>query len=207
MPDSASSRTVGSLLDAFASNQPVPGGGSAAALAGAVGTSVLIMVASLPKTRTGAQSERDALDAAAVRLRPLREALTGLIDRDSDAYSNVVAAYRLAKGTDAEQSARRRAIEDAMRAATETPLETMRACQQALADAVVVAGGGVKSASSDAGVAIELLCAALRGAALNVDTNIGALADRAVAERMRQERQDLERRGAADAARARALLV
>jgi len=205
MPDSAS-RSVASLLDAFASNQPVPGGGSAAALAGAVGTSLLIMVAGLPKTRTGAQSERDFLDAAAVRLGPLRLTLTDLIDRDSDAYAGVVAAYRLPKGTDAEQSARRRAIEEAMRAATDTPLETMRACQQALADAVIVARGGAKSASSDAGVAIELLGAALRGAALNVDTNIGSLTDRALAERMRQERQDLERRGAADAARARALL-
>jgi methenyltetrahydrofolate cyclohydrolase len=205
MPDSAS-RPVASLLDAFASNQPVPGGGSAAALAGAVGTSLLIMVAGLPKTRTGAQSERDFLDAAAVRLRPLRLTLTDLIDRDSDAYAGVVAAYRLPKGTDAEQVARRRAIEEAMRAATDTPLETMRACQQALADAVIVAGGGAKSAASDAGVAIELLSAALRGAALNVDTNIGSLTDRALAERMRQERQDLERRGAADAARARALL-
>jgi len=204
MPDP--SRTVDSLLDAFASNHPVPGGGSAAALAGAVGTSLLIMVAGLPKTRTGAQSERNSLDAAAVRLRPLRVTLTDLIDRDSDAYAGVVAAYRLPKGTAADQAARRRAIEEAIRAATETPLETMRACQQALAEAVVVAGSGAKSASSDAGVAIELLGAALRGAALNVDTNIGSLTDRAVAERMRQERQALERLGAADAARTRALL-
>src|SRR5574342_1368552 len=112
-----SSLTVGELLDAFASNQPVPGGGSAAALAGAVGTSLLIMVAGLPKTRTGAQSERDFLDAAAVRLRPLRLTLTDLIDRDSDAYAGVVSAYRLPKGTDAEQTARRRAIDEAMRAA------------------------------------------------------------------------------------------
>jgi len=204
MPDP--SRTVDSLLDAFASNHPVPGGGSAAALAGAVGTSLLIMVAGLPKTRTGAQSERNSLDAAAVRLRPLRVTLTDLIDRDSDAYAGVVAAYRLPKGTAADQAARRRAIEEAIRAATETPLETMRACQQALAEAVIVAGAGAKSASSDAGVAIELLGAALRGAALNVDTNIGSLTDRAVAERMRQERQALERLGAADAARTRALL-
>jgi methenyltetrahydrofolate cyclohydrolase len=205
MPDSAS-RTVDALLDAFASNQPVPGGGSAAALAGAVGTSLLIMVAGLPKTRTGAQSERASLNEAAVRLRPLRVTLTSLIDHDSEAYAAVVAAYKLPKGTDAEQSARRNAIQHAMRAATETPLDTMRACQQALDDAVIVAGSGAKSASSDAGVAIELLGAALRGAALNVNTNIGELTDRALAERMRQERQDLERRGAADAARARALL-
>lgn len=206
MPDSAS-RTVASLLDAFASNQPVPGGGSAAALAGALGASLLIMVAGVSKTRTGAANERATLDDAAVRLRPLRATLTALIDRDSEAYAEVVGAYRLPKGTAAEQSARRDVIQLAIRAATETPLETMHACQQALAEAVIVAGAGSRTASSDAGVAIELLGAALRGAALNVDTNIGSLTDRALAERMRQERQDLERRGAADAARARALLV
>jgi formiminotetrahydrofolate cyclodeaminase len=195
------------LLDAFASNQPVPGGGSAAALAGAVGAALLIMVAGVSKTRTGAANERATLDAAAVRLRPLRATLTALIDRDSEAYAAVVAAYRLPKGTDAQQSARRTAIQEAIRAATETPLDTMDACHQALVEAVIVAGAGARTASSDAGVAIELLGAALRGAALNVDTNIGSLTDRALAERMRRERQDLERRGAADAARARALLV
>jgi len=198
---------VTDLLDAFASSQPVPGGGSAAALAGALGASLLIMVAGMSKTRTGAASERASLDDAAVHLRPLRATLAALVDRDSEAYAAVVAAYKLPKGTDAEQSSRRGAIEEAMRGATETPLDTMRACQQALAEAVIVAGGGARSASSDAGVAVELLGAALRGAALNVDTNIGSLTDRAMAERMRQQRQDLERRGAADAARARALLV
>ena len=206
MSDS-SSRTLASLLDAFASSEPVPGGGSAAALAAALGASLLMMVAGLPKTRTGSASERAALDAARMRLQPVRVALTTLIDRDSDAYSAVVAAFKRPKGTDAEQASRRDAIQEAMRGATDTPLDTMRACQQALAEAVVVAGAGVRSASSDAGVAIELLSAALRGAALNVDTNIGSLTDRGMAERMRQERQDLERRGAADAARARAVLV
>jgi formiminotetrahydrofolate cyclodeaminase len=194
-------------LDAFASSQPVPGGGSAAALAGALGASLLMMVAGMSKTRTSAASERTSLDEAAGRLRPLRATLTALVDRDSEAYAAVVGAYKLPKGTDAEQSSRRRAIQEAMRGATETPLETMRTCQRALAEAVIVAGGGARSASSDAGVAVELLVAALRAAALNVDTNIGSLTDRAVAERMRQERQDLERRGAADAARARTLLV
>jgi formiminotetrahydrofolate cyclodeaminase len=206
MPSSAE-RSVAELLDALASNQPAPGGGSAAALAGAVGASLLIMVASLPKTRTGTASERASLDEAAVRLQPLRATLTALIDRDSEAYAAVVAAYKLPKGTEAEQSARRRAIQGAMRAATETPLETMRACRQALADAPVVATGGAHSASSDVGVAIELLGAALRGAALNVDTNVDSLTDRPLADRMREERQDLEQRGTADAARARALLV
>jgi len=98
--------TLAELLDAFASSQPVPGGGSAAALAGAVGASLLIMVAGLPKTRHGTDEERTALTAAAARLRPLREELAALIERDSEAYTSVMNAYRLPKSSDVEQATR-----------------------------------------------------------------------------------------------------
>src|SRR6185436_15770884 len=109
---SYSTMAVEDLLDAFASSEPVPGGGSASALAGALGVSLLMMVAGLPKTRTGAPEEAADLSEASSRLRPLREALTALIDRDSEAYEAVVAAYRLPKSTGAEHAARRAAIED-----------------------------------------------------------------------------------------------
>ncbi len=75
------------LLDAFASNEPVPGGGSAAALAGALGVSLLIKVAGLPRTRTGSPEEAADLSEASARLRPMREALTGLIDDNSNGAS------------------------------------------------------------------------------------------------------------------------
>ena len=75
------------LLDAFASNEPVPGGGSASALAGSLGVSLLIMVAGLPETRTGSPEEAADLSEASARLRPLREALTGLIDDNTDGVS------------------------------------------------------------------------------------------------------------------------
>src|SRR5690242_16690117 len=102
------------LLDAFASNDPVPGGGSAAALAGALGASLLLMVAGLAKTRTGAPEEAADLAAAAARLRPLRDTLTLLVDRDSDAYSAVVDAMRLPKTTETDKQQRRSAIDLAM---------------------------------------------------------------------------------------------
>ena len=203
---SYAARSLGDVLDAFSSNQPVPGGGSAAALTGAVGVSLLIMVADLPKTRTGAAHERDALDDAAARLRVLRVTLGNLIDRDSTAYTKVIDAFRLPKQSADEQLVRRRAIADAMREATETPLETMRACQQALADAPVIASNGLKRAASDAGVAVELLNASLRGAALNVDVNLPDISDESFVERVRAERDKLLSRGTADAEKARALL-
>lgn len=185
--------TVSELLGAFSSNQPVPGGGSAAALAGAVGTSLLIMVAGLPKTRHGTDEERDALSAAAARLRPLRDELAALIDRDSDAYTSVISAYRLPRSHEVEQAARREAIEAAMRAATEAPLATMRACEQVLREAVVVSASGAASAASDVAVGIELLKTAARGAALNVDTNLALLKDADYVSRVGQERRDLEK--------------
>ena len=184
--------TLAELLDAFASSQPVPGGGSAAALAGAVGASLLIMVAGLPKTRHGTDEERTALTAAAARLRPLREELAALIERDSEAYTSVMNAYRLPKSSDVEQATRSQAIDEAMRAATEAPMATIRACERAMREAEVIATSGAASASSDVAVGIELLKTAARGAGLNVDTNLAAVKDAEYVKRISQEQRDLE---------------
>jgi formiminotetrahydrofolate cyclodeaminase len=190
------------LLDAFASNEPVPGGGSAAALAGAVGASLLIMVAGLPKTRTGAPEEAADLAEASARLRPLRDRLASLVERDSAAYTAVLDAMRLPKATDADKQARRTAIEDAMRGAIEVPMDTMRACQQAVRGAVIVASNGNTNASTDTGTAVLLLMAGLRGAALNVDVNLKSLSDAAFAQRVSAERDQLLSDAEADARRA-----
>jgi methenyltetrahydrofolate cyclohydrolase len=191
------------LLDAFASSDPVPGGGSASALAGAVGVSLLIMVADMPKTRTGAPEETADLADAASRLRPRRDEMAGLVDADSDAYAAVVAAYKLPKTTDLEKQTRTEAIQVAMREATEVPLETMRVCQQALRGAVIVAAAGNPNAKTDVGAAVELLMAGLRGARMNVDINLESLSDAAYVSRVTEERDALVADAEADADRAR----
>jgi formiminotetrahydrofolate cyclodeaminase len=195
---SYSSLTLVDLLDAFASNDPVPGGGSAAALAGSLGVSLLMMVAGNPKTRTGAPEEATDLAEAASRLRPLRDALLALVDDDSVAYRAVVDAMKLPKASDADKSARRDAIAAAMRRATEVPLETMRLCQQALRGAVTVAAHGNPNAASDTGVGAELLSAALRGGAMNIDINVRSLTDAAFVEQVGTERRQLEADAAED---------
>ena len=194
------------LLDAFASNEPVPGGGSAAALAGALGASLLIMVAGLPKTRTGAPEEAADLAEASARLRPLRDALLELVDDDSRAYQAVVDATRLPKTTDAERDGRRAAVDRAMHGATRGPLETMRCCQQALRGAIIVATHGNRQAATDTGTAVELLAAALRGAGMNVDVNLKGISDATFVERVAAERAELTADADADAARARDVL-
>jgi len=194
------------VLDAFATTDPVPGGGSAAALAGAIGTSLLLMVAAMPKTKTGAPEETADLAEAATRLHPLRNQLLELVDRDSDAYKQVMDAYRLPKASDVEKASRQDAIERAMRSATATPLDTMRACQQALRGAVTVAANGNRRTTSDVGVGVELLVAALRGARMNVDINLAALNDQEYVGRVRTEAGELERDAVADAETARRAL-
>ena len=124
--------SVRDLLSAFSSSAPTPGGGSASALAAATGASLLIMVASLPKTRTGAEDERLALASAAKTLTAIRSQLTDAIDADTAAYDQVVAAYKLPKGTPEERQARSVAIQRGLRAATDVPLEVMRAAGASL---------------------------------------------------------------------------
>jgi formiminotetrahydrofolate cyclodeaminase len=197
---------VADLLDAFASIEPVPGGGSASALAGATGASLLLMVAGMTKTKSGAPEETADLAEAAARLRPLRDRLTTLVDKDSEAYAAVSSAFKLAKNTDDEKAARKAAIEAGTKLATEVPLETMRACRDALRHALVVARCGNRNATSDVGVALELLLAGTKGAGLNVDINLAGLAEETYVDRARWERQDLERTASEEAARARSLL-
>jgi len=191
------------LLDAFSSTDAVPGGGSAAALAGALGVSLLVMVASLPKTKTGAPEETADLAEASSRLHPLRDALVDLVDQDSEAYRQVMAAFRLPRASDSEKAARTEAIDRATRGAIDAPLDVMRLCQQALRGAVIVASNGSRRTTSDVGVAVELLVAALRGARLNVDINLAGLRDEAYTARIREEVDELVEDGAEDAERAR----
>jgi methenyltetrahydrofolate cyclohydrolase len=170
---------VSDLLAALASPSPTPGGGTAAAIAGAMGTSLLVMVSGLAKSKNNTDDEKAALAKARLALEPITVRLTDLADADSASFDAVMGAYRLAKGTDEEKSARTRAIQAALRGATEVPLETLRACTAALDHSRAVADYGNQSAASDTGVAIGLLKAAAAGAAANVRINLEGLKDEA----------------------------
>jgi formiminotetrahydrofolate cyclodeaminase len=192
--------SVRNLLAAFSSPDPTPGGGSAAALASATGASLLVMVASLPKTRNGSDDDRQALAGAIPSLKALAHQLADAVDADAAAYAGVVAAYKLPKGTDDEQQARKATIADALRAATAVPLAVMQLSADAIDLARIVAGHGYRSAASDVGVALALLGAGLRGARLNVDVNLSGKEDvHAAAARAEADRHEVR---ASDAVRA-----
>ena len=184
-------RTVADLLAAFRSSDPTPGGGSASALSGAVGASLLAMVAGLPKPLAATAEDVERLQTAGARCAAHAQTLEGLIDRDSDAYELVMGAYRLPKSTDEEKAARSSRIQEGLRAATEAPLDVMRTCSAALEQAAVVARFGNRNASSDVQVALELLAAGLRGARLNVDINLGSVKDPDYVSRVRSETERL----------------
>ena len=185
--------TVTEFLAALRSPEPTPGGGSAAALAGAMGASLLAMVAGLPKSKAATAEDAARLAAAGTRCAALADDLKTLVDRDSDAYAQVMAAFRRPKGTDDEKSARSAAIQEAMRGATAAPLDVMRACAAAAEQGVVVAAMGNPSASSDAAVGFELLGAGLRGAKLNVEINLGSIKDAEYVKKVQAEIEELER--------------
>jgi formiminotetrahydrofolate cyclodeaminase len=143
------------LLDRLAASDPTPGGGSAAAWAGATAAALVCMVAGMDKTRTGSAGRR----------------LRALVDEDTAAYDAVMAAYRLPKGTDEEKAARKPVIAAALARATAVPLETAERCAAVLSAAAGAAADGNPNALSDARTAGALAWAGLAGAVENVTIN------------------------------------
>ncbi len=199
-------RTVGDFLDALASPDPTPGGGTAAAVAGAMGTALLEMVAGLTKSRTNAEADRLALSEARATLSSIRSRLLTLADTDTEAFNEVMAAYRLPKSTDEEKSARKDAVQRAMRTATDVPLETLRTVVEAMKHARVVAQHGNRAAASDVRVALELLEAAGAGAAANVEINLVSMDDEAFKKSTASDVLERTNHMTEDAATARAAL-
>jgi glutamate formiminotransferase/formiminotetrahydrofolate cyclodeaminase len=166
------------FLEAVASEAPAPGGGSVAALAGALAAALTTMVSRLTQGRKRYQDvavEMAELESEAQRL---RRALAARVVEDAAAYDGVVDAYRLARGTEAERSARKEAIEAALIHAAEVPLATARDAVAALDLALQAARLGNPNALTDAATAGHMARAAFEGAALNVRVNADQITDR-----------------------------
>jgi formiminotetrahydrofolate cyclodeaminase len=202
-----SDKPLRDVLAAFRSSEPTPGGGSAAALAGALGAALLAMVAGLPRARAASDDERTRLEAAGRRTAQISEELGALVERDSAAYEAVMASYKLPKGTDDEKKLRSARIQEALAGAIDTPLDVMRRCAAALSQASLVASLGNPNASSDVQVALELLAAGLRGAKLNVEINLGSLSDERRSAEIRAEALQLLQHANEAAAAARNQLL
>jgi len=174
---SLSDLTVGQFVERLSSAEPVPGGGAASALAGALGSSLVAMVASLSLGRSRYAAYEATLARAEAAGKKLAAEFLALSDRDSDAYAGYAAALKLPRDTDQQIEARRAAIRAAARAASDAPWDCVRTCQQLMEIAEALAGRSNVNAASDVLVAALLGEAAARGAADNVRINLPSTGD------------------------------
>jgi len=177
VPRDLATLKITEFLDKLGSDEPAPGGGSASALAGSLAAALVEMVARLTTGREKFAQSQTEMEAVLNAAGPIRQELTGLVDRDTRAFESVMAAFRLPKGTDEEKKARRQAIEEATEDAVEVPLRVTELSCEVLALARVVAAKGNPNAITDAGVAGRLALAAAEGAGLNVKINLPGIKD------------------------------
>ncbi len=192
---------VASFIQHTASRAPTPGGGAVAALNGSLGVGLLLMVCRLTRGKKRYAHLEDAMRERVECLMPLRDELKELMDRDAEAFDQVMAAYGLPQTSDDEREARQAAIAQGYGVATAVPLEVMRLCLEGLELGPDTAREGSENALSDCAVAGLALHTGFWGAAYNVRINLGELS--AGELRSRAEEALAKWPGRADAAAAR----
>ena len=170
------------FLDELASKTPTPGGGSVAAIMGAMGAALLSMACNLTIGKKNYEVVEGEMKAILREAENLRGRLTDLVRADVEVFGQVMGAYGLPKETEGERDTRSLAIQEALKAATDVPLECAKACSEVVKLCKVVAERGNRNVVSDAGVAVTAAYAALRSAALNVHVNVGVIRDEAFVE-------------------------
>ena len=188
------------FVEQLASDSPAPGGGSVAALASSMGAGLAAMGCRLTLGRKKYADVEQEVRKIAEQADRLHVELMALVDRDTEAYNGVVAAWKLPKKTDEEKSARQKAIRDATRHAAEIPLETLRLSLKGLKLLKELSVKGNTNAISDIGTAALMLRSGLEGAAYNVEINLNDLNDASLADSMNRELLEARREGDAIAA-------
>lgn len=171
------SMTLTGFADELASDSPAPGGGSVAALAGALGAGLAAMVPNLSVGKRKFSDAKDELNEAAIEAQELKDSLLIAVDDDTAAFNRWMEALRLPKGTEEEAEARKSAIGDAIRVATVVPFTTLKRAVRVLHLADVSVKKGNPNALSDAGVAAHMALSSAEGAYLNVLINLKEIED------------------------------
>jgi methenyltetrahydrofolate cyclohydrolase len=174
-PRLPSETSISDFLTAVASPEEAHGAVSAAAVAGGIGSSLLLMVAALPKTRSDSIEDRTLLFEASTALSDVQEQLTETIETETAV--KIFAARNLPQASAAQRTERQAAMQFALRAAADVPLEVMRLCARALRHAETVAGRTTRAASADVQLAVALLNAAFTGARYNLESRLSSLTD------------------------------
>jgi len=199
-------QSISGFLEQLASATPAPGGGSASAIAGAMGAALVSMVARLTKDHEKYASCRSQMEEALSFAEASRARLVSLAADDAAAFEGVTAAYRQPYTTWADKVSRQRAIQEALKKATEVPLEVMDVCCGLLHYVSIVAESGNPNALSDAAVGAILCLAGVEGAFLNVSVNLQAINDGEYFSSVLDKATDLKRRARKMAAGVQALV-
>lgn len=180
------------FVDTVASDAPAPGGGSVAALEGSIGAALTAMVACLTQGRKKYAEFAEYAAGVEKKGNDLKARLTDVMDRDTEAFNAVSAAFGMPKDTDEQKAARSAAIQDGLKGCTKTPMEMMELIDETIALAASLLEHGFNGASaSDLGVAFLSLKAGIQGAWLNVLINIGSLKDQDFAAEYRKRGEAL----------------
>jgi len=166
-------KSIQVFLDELASKASTPGGGSAAAIIGAMGAALISMVANFTVGKKGYEDVDAEAQDILKKSEELRSQLTDMIKADVDVFNHVMSAYGMPKETDEEKATRSEEIQAALKEATDVPLACAKAAAEVIKLSQPIAEKGNKNVISDAGVAVLAGQAALRSAALNVYINIG----------------------------------
>jgi len=170
-------KPVTTFLDELASDAPAPGGGSVAALSGALGAALVSMVCNLTVGKKKYADVQDDIEALLAQSEALRQELTDLLEEDVKAYTAYSVAAKMPRDTEEEKAERTKAMQAALKVATDVPLRIAEAAVKVMDLCMPTAEKGNKWAVSDAGVAVLMAEAALRSAALNVLINLGTIKD------------------------------
>ena len=184
--------SVEAFLEQTASKAPVPGGGSIAALNGAMAASLVEMVANLTIGRKGFESVTGRMTELAETARACRRRMIRNVDLDSEAFAQVMNAFRLPKDTDAQQRERTAAVQEAFKEAARIPLAVAEDAMQLLDLAAEVVDSGNKNALTDGAVGVLTARTAVLGALYNVRINLQSIRDETFVAEMRARADVLE---------------
>ena len=184
--------TIKDFISKVISNDPVPGGGSVSALNGALAAALSAMVANLTVGRKKYVEVNDLMQELSARFEKLSQKLIEDVDRDSDAYNRVFAAFKLPKETDEEKQVRSEAIQRETKYAAQVPMEVARAVYEVLPQIDAIVQKGTSNAVTDACVSMMCARTAILGALLNVRINLTSIKDEAFVNAMREEADTIE---------------
>jgi len=186
--------TISTFLEELSSAAPAPGGGSVAALSGAMAAALVLMVCNLTSRKERfAESERE-IKAILEEALKLREELMNAVDEDIQVYNAVIDCYRLPKGSQEEKSERKERLQAALKRANEVPYRTAKTCYRVLELNHHLPQIGNPNAISDVAVSAQLAEAALQSALYNVDINCNYIKDESYVSNYREKRAELAKR-------------